>query len=69
MDFKEESAKLNVEWDVCIHPHNPRRWHCWHGYGGTLLSDPPIRNEICCYCGETRMVTDHPARSHGEYAP
>ena len=45
--------------------------HCLHTTEN-YLSLPPKRKEVCCFCGETKIVEDSfvPAGAgHGPYAP
>lgn len=48
--------------------------HCWHtpAFSITLASYPPQHEEICCHCGDRRLVSatvgDVPP-GHGPYVP
>jgi hypothetical protein len=45
--------------------------HCWHGTDRMLLTMPPQWDEVCCYCGETRLMrggVDNPGQ-HGPHLP
>lgn len=43
--------------------------HCWHTHF-TLTSMPPIKQQVCCYCGETRSKqSDPPGKGHGPHHP
>jgi hypothetical protein len=46
--------------------------HCWHETGVVLTSHPPQYPEVCCHCGEERVIRGAamtPQEGHGRYAP
>lgn len=46
--------------------------HCWHDSGKALLSIPPQYVQICCHCGEQKIVKPEIVLSfegHGEFHP
>ena len=47
----------------------PDNMHCWHQTGVMLLSDPPIVQEICCFCGKKREMRVAPPPVQGHHGP
>jgi hypothetical protein len=46
--------------------------HCWHETGVVLTSNPPQYPEVCCHCGEQRVIRGAavtPQEGHGKHAP
>lgn len=45
--------------------------HCWHPTGQMLLSNPPLIQEICCFCGkkQTQKQEIKISGRHGEFLP
>lgn len=46
--------------------------HCWHTKGEVRPSAPPVRDEVCCYCGDGRTVEavkEVTTKEHGQFAP
>ena len=44
---------------------------CWHGTGVALESMPPQYPEVCCHCGEERVVRPQSPTTagHGPFLP
>ena len=59
----------NLDEFVCIsNPSNQN--HCWHQENYILTSNPPKVVELCCWCGNTRIIERHPVVEtipHGQY--
>lgn len=49
------------------------RAHCWHSTGGCITSTYSESDEVCCHCGERRVVrvdrTYEAPAGHGPHAP
>lgn len=46
--------------------------HCWHETGIALTTNPPQYPEVCCHCGEQRVVYGYAPMNqegHGKYLP
>lgn len=46
--------------------------HCYHDTGNMLLSDPPLIEKICCWCGckiRVRQLKWTLEGEHGTYRP
>ena len=46
--------------------------HCWHETGFVLTTNPPQYPEVCCHCGEQRIIRGMavtPDIGHGKHMP
>lgn len=45
--------------------------HCWHAEHVQVVTGPDLLQEqqVCCWCGETRICDPGSALTHGPYDP
>lgn len=57
--------------EICPSVDTTNAAHCWHTTGKMLLCNPPIPEEICCFCGlvrANRVAVYVDDRRHGPHA-
>lgn len=58
--------------DICTGKDSTDATHCWHPTGQLLCSMPPQSVHKCCWCGDTKNVSERwsvPVVGHGPHFP